>query len=154
MRRRPGGITLLELVIVIVVLAILAGVGMSRAGRMAERSRLVSTAATYRSFESNFVMYFADFRAFPPNAAYGLVPPAMTGYIDTRVFTRTTPIGGRWDWNGAGSLAPPEFNIGIFNSTRPLAIWTELDRLMDDGSLATGRLIESSYVGHLVLRLD
>lgn len=81
--RPRRGFTLIEMLVVIVVLGILAGIAVPKvrsATSKADAARVVSDA---RSVALAVQGYQADQDALPPSAGWGVTPPQLTTYLPT-----------------------------------------------------------------------
>lgn len=78
---RRRGFTLVELMVVVLVLAVLAGIGLLKYVDLRATARTASLAGDVRAIQMAAVNYFADFEQWPPEAAPGAVPTGLTGYL-------------------------------------------------------------------------
>jgi len=82
-------------------------------------------------------MYATEHGSYPPDVNRGGVPQGMDLYFGpTFDFTKTTPIGGNWDWdyNQFGFTA----GVSVIGSGADPSRMTEIDSTIDDGNLNTG----------------
>jgi prepilin-type N-terminal cleavage/methylation domain-containing protein len=138
--------TILELVVTLLIIGVLVAIAAPRMSRAAEQSRFANCVSTFNAIARAAEYYRADRGTYPPdyvdNSSHALFRP----YINTRTFTRPTPMGGYWDWNNRVNLSGNAVadwavigpNVSIAMTGPPLALWTEFDRYADDGSLTTG----------------
>lgn len=134
-------LTLLEVVVVIVIMAILASLALPRVIALRRSAAYNSTASSFQNFRSSFQMYYGDFEAFPPDNIQGVMPPGMIGYIDVQAWRRGPIIGGLWDWNGINTFpwsTLRQNNISINQGPQPTELWLDFDDFVDDSNLSTG----------------
>jgi type IV pilus assembly protein PilA len=143
--RVRAGFTLVEIIIVVVIIGLLAGLAlpaMQRVRRSAQNSRF---ASDLRVFSQAFETYAMENGAWPANAGSGMVPAGLSDQI-SRTWTATNSLGGRWNWdaNRLGIVA----GISTTGVTADAAQMADLDARIDDGDLGTGRFrdISGRYV--------
>lgn len=88
-----------------------------------------------------FHMHSAGKGGYPPEAAPGVIPAGMDEDLRGVAWTQPTVLGGRWDWDNRqfGYTAGVSVHFG---DAMPCADMEEVDRIMDDGNLATGAFRE------------
>jgi prepilin-type N-terminal cleavage/methylation domain-containing protein len=165
---RAPAFTLVELIAVIVVLAILAAVAVPRYFDHRLRSVSVAVAADYRLMTNAAWSYFRDTGQWAPDAWIAF-SPELQQYLTSnqRIGRSGTPLAEDviYDWNGPPLRSPtgllslgPSLNSLTFNGTtnsyRPwsaneLAVFLQVDSMIDDGSGATGRMRGSEYFFNL-----
>jgi prepilin-type N-terminal cleavage/methylation domain-containing protein len=141
------GFTLVELLIIVILLGLLSTIAISSFGSSREETRRAAFVASLKSFSSGIhasrVRLAGD---FPDDQYPGVVPPEAAPYLDTKAWTSTTPLGGRWDWecDVFGITA----GISVVNPDVDSSEMALVDSLIDDGNLATGsfRRIASRYI--------
>jgi prepilin-type N-terminal cleavage/methylation domain-containing protein len=94
MRSGQGGFTLIELMIVIVILAILAGVVLFAVGGITNKGNVAACKADYATIGTAAEAYFANNGSYPPN----LTPSLTTA---PNVFLRGGSFTGASAWNNA-----------------------------------------------------
>ena len=99
MKHRNGGFTLLELLIVVIIVGILAGVALPQFNRMTRRARLAEAQSMIGAILSAEMLYYQEnttFRAFADNAS-----AATQGLmVDVPLDANTN-----WDYVGSGASA-------------------------------------------------
>jgi prepilin-type N-terminal cleavage/methylation domain-containing protein len=98
--------TLIELVVVVVIIGILAAIAIPRMTAASERARFTSTLASFKVMEGALDSYFTNERAWPVDEQPGIAPPALAPYLRASLWTKETPLGGAWDWNGPRRCFP------------------------------------------------
>ncbi|MEN1679998.1 MAG: prepilin-type N-terminal cleavage/methylation domain-containing protein [Planctomycetota bacterium] len=128
--------TLVELVVVILVLGILAGVASKRFFNSqqdaAEEATVTQVLEIFRAAE----LYYVKHGAWPANTDAGDFPAEFEGVLPESIFTRPSPIGRYFDWNGPGTGMP---NYGV-SIPPPVPVETiqSIDDKHDDGNLRKG----------------
>lgn len=146
---RCRAFTLVELIAVIIVLAILAGVAVPRYFDYRERALAAAVAGDLRVFQYGLLNCRRGTGAYPNDVGPNQAPAGMASFIDSNAWTRLPPIGGLYDYEGW--LGATGINYGIhvsirqwaptyFYTSNHLAVMTQVDQMIDDGNIATGRL--------------
>jgi prepilin-type N-terminal cleavage/methylation domain-containing protein len=135
-RRRAGGFTLVEIMIVTVIIGMLALLGMpalQKTRLASQNSRFISDL---RVFAQAFESYSVLNGGWPPNSGSGIVPAGMTDEIRRTNWAIPNSIGGLWNWdnNNFGIVA----GISTTGVTATDAQMVAIDRRIDDGDLTTG----------------
>jgi len=142
MNRMNTAFTLLEVVVVTAVIGILAALVVPRFADARNQTTVTSAAEDLHTIAQALSLYQGVNGSFPPNASRDQDAINMAEFFKNfSPFEMSSPIGGVYDYDG-----PPNFNpvsISIVsdgeNKFDPLQA-VELDELMDDGDLRTGRL--------------
>lgn len=135
---RPGGFSLLELVLVVVIIGIISAIAIPKFGILALRSQAAATQQTYIMFEKSMLIYRDEHDGFPPDPPTpGAYMTELDGYIGRQAWDTPAPIGGRWDW--IGSSKPSYSGVAIYSSSGIPSNWLPFDRLVDDGTFLSGR---------------
>jgi prepilin-type N-terminal cleavage/methylation domain-containing protein len=135
-RGRAGGFTLIEILIVVVILGILAGIVIPQFATASGDSRNAAFAHSVKLYARLFAYEQHKGAGWPADRQQGEFPPEMAGKIHPADWARPTPIGGRWDWDRDqfGVAA----GVSVYQPDRSPAQMVEVDRMIDDGNLTTG----------------
>lgn len=81
--KNPGGFTLIELMIVVVILGILASLALIKYGQMLEKSKEGSTKGNLNSIHSAAAIYYGDQKGVWPTTLNTQSVFAFSQYLDT-----------------------------------------------------------------------
>lgn len=143
MSRLRRAFSLMELVIVMMVLAILTTIAVPSFQRASRSAKINATITDIEQFEKAAWMVRGATGVWPRDSTPSVFPKDFRGYLDTKAFAKTPPIGGEYDWNSEAKYGNVQAGISVyFDNQRdvPLADFLEIDRRLDDGNLATGRV--------------
>ncbi len=133
---RNRGFTMVEIMVVAVIVGLLAIMAMPAFQKAREQAQNTRITNDLRVFKQGFANYSLENGEWPPEAAAGVLPPEMAGYLGNTVFETRTLVGGRYDWNFQdGSFEASIALTGTFMDD-PQA--ESIDLKLDDGNLATG----------------
>lgn len=137
--RRLRAFTLVELLIVVVILAILAGIVIPTLNNTASETAQTSFAHELRIYVDAAVLY--EIKEGEPlgDGSSGDALTEFEPYINVRDWELPTPIGGSWD--SEDSFSGVEASVGVhFNgeTPKPDDFMTAIDAIVDDGNLGTG----------------
>ena len=141
------GWSLLEIAIVVTIIAILAALAIPGFQLILKKSRFTALANDLRQFGDAFQTHALQQGDFPPShGTPGSIVPGMEGLL-SRKWLENSPIGGVYTWGYTQQPLPAaeecyiqlvETGSSPFSVT--LADVVELDKTLDDGNLATGRI--------------
>ncbi len=137
--RVRGGLSLVEIIIVVAILAILASIVIPRFNSSSQMARVNATANDLRTFETAINVYAMKCNGVMPKTK-GEFKTGIQAYLPTGALDTKPSIGGEFDFrtwvetNTAG--------IAISNAQYAV-LFTELDKELDDGNLGTGRLVST-----------
>jgi prepilin-type N-terminal cleavage/methylation domain-containing protein len=151
---KERGFTLIELIAVIVVLAILAGVAIPRYIDHSQRAQAAATARSMKIGVRGLLQYRMDHGVLPPNDDL-TGNPGMATYVDMTAFTGTTMIGGIWDYNHPTHfIVEARQTFGVAFVTASAATQQMVDQIIDDGVLTSGAVRNSWHSGALWYKID
>ena len=139
-RYKQRAFTLVELVIVILILGILAGVAAPRLFSVSSKASQRTFAQQLHVFYEAVERYYMENQTYPAESASGVLPTELESYLLKMAFGNETAIGGLWDYqaNSYGFIA----GIGVhFPSGKGYpgdSVMQEIDQLIDDGNTSTG----------------
>lgn len=119
--------------IVVVIIGLLAALAIPAFARVREKSQNTRVANDLRVFAQAFDTYLMEKGAWPADVAPGVVPTEMAGQLPA-AWTKTTPIGGKYEWDNEPGLK----SITLYQTTASMAQMRAIDKLIDDGDPATG----------------
>lgn len=139
--KKQNGFSLVELMVVMSTISVLAVIGLSLGLRSLERAQVARTVEDLETLAKGF-RYYAAFNDTGPNDGFPddtnlVLPPGVSEYVPEDTFLGETPLGGRYNWEGPDFY--PYAGLAIQTPTKGDAAMLQLDKAMDDGSLATGR---------------
>ena len=142
--RRSRGMTLIEIMIVVSILAILAAIIVPRFSSAMDQAKVAHAVTTIRELANAANRYHAEHDAWPRDVARGTVPQELKPYLIGADFVNDVS-GGKWDyenWIGKNIQLNDGRRIGIGISLRggDQQYFTEIDRALDDGNLSTGNV--------------
>lgn len=131
-----NGFTLVELVVVILVLGVLAGVAVPKLLSVGEHANCQAVVTEVQAIFKAVELYAAREGELPADANRRRTPNGLEDFLDPSVLGEATPIGGDYDWQG--STTAFDF-IGVTIQEPPSTdAFLAIDQLADDGDLRTG----------------
>ncbi len=133
---RGDGFTLVEIMIVVVIIGLLAGIAIPTFVGIRQRAQTTRMVNDFRTFSNAFEVHAFELGYWPDDVDRGVIPPTVTEYLKGEGFAERTPIGGYWDWDfdiGAVYAA-----ISVVDPTVGEAVLQKIDNNLDDGVLTSG----------------
>ena len=146
--KNQSGFTLLELLVTISIVGILAATGISKYAAYKERAKISAAFEELRVLRGAFYAYITDEEELPSDVGIGEVPDGMENLVPSGIFSRETPIGGSYNWDGPPNHDPPGISIEGPNVEEEVLV--KLDSRIDDGDLNTGSF-QKTHDGHYKL---
>ena len=153
-QRFSKGMTLIELMIVVSVLAILAAIVIPTVSNARERATVTSAATSMKAYAQACIRYQMDHDAWPPTAPGGHgFNNALDPYISKADRLVDTPAGGYWayhDWGGGSRslISGERYTVGVLIARADEAYFQQIDALIDDGVLDTGTVQQYNNYGY------
>ena len=138
---RPNGFTLVELVVVILILGILAGIAAPKFFQVASESEAAAVLTNVRTIFDAVEMFAAEHGRLPADATTGEMPTDLEGYLPPSLFTKNGPYDGFYDWNGPGTPAS-NYGVSILATGGSIpelrASYQAMEQMADDGDKDSG----------------
>ncbi|MES1194259.1 MAG: hypothetical protein ABUL65_00100, partial [Opitutus sp.] len=139
-RHGAGGFTLPEVVLVLLVSALAGVLLFTMTGRVRQNQRREQFAAELQEFEAAFQAYHRQQRTWPPSTkGEAVMPKGMEDVLVETDWVRGSPFGGSYGWDSRGAVVLTAF-APAFPLDLTRADLLAIDRQIDDGDPATGRL--------------
>ncbi len=130
------GLSLVEVIIVVAILAILASMVIPRFNNSSQMARRNSTIKDMRTFETAINVFAMKNNGVMPEQSAEL-RAGIQVYLPAGALDTTPSIGGEFgfrSWSDTGTAA-----ITVTDAQYP-ALFVEIDGELDDGALSTGRV--------------
>jgi general secretion pathway protein G len=140
-KSHTSGFTLVEILIVVTLLGVLASIVVPSFRSASDEAQHTTFVTNVKTFAEAAMLYREKTGQHLEDSGSGDCPTGWEPYIDERAWTSDTPIGGVWDFEqnsyGIVSAFGVHFMAG-HGAQKDDAFMVEIDKLMDDGDLATG----------------
>jgi len=131
--------------VTVTIISMLAALAVPGVQSVKRRALATAVGNDLRTFAAAFDTYAAEKGGFPAEVDAGVFPPEMADRINSRAWTRVTPIGGQYNWDKDQTHYGTKYRAVIQiceTSTAALLqdveLWEAIDRTIDDGNLSTG----------------
>lgn len=134
------GFTLVEVMVVVVIIAMIAAILIPAIKHAISSRENAQAASKLRTLVAAFELYRSEMGSYPADVNRAIVPSGMSDYfssLNIDWFTQATPLGGQWDWGK--NVLGVEASISIASPSVSSSQMTDFDRLIDDGSLSSGK---------------
>lgn len=133
------GFTLIEVLIVVVILGVLAGVVIAQFVDARDDTEKVAFINSGRIFADAAARFQLEHGTYVNDTMPGELPDGFPDYINYTSWLAATPIGGKWDaeLNENGIISA----VGVYfdgSNNKSVEFMREIDGMFDDGDLATG----------------
>ena len=137
--------TLVEIMVTVTIISLLAAASVPALQSVKRRTLATAVANDLRTFASAFDVYSHETGSWPAEVAVGVFPPEMANRLTATSWQRVTPLGGQYNWDNNQMHGGTRYRAAIAISSSSLSpvvedvdLWEAIDRLLDDGNLATG----------------
>lgn len=136
MKMERDGFTLVEIMVVVAIIGLLAAIALPSFAAARKRSLMNRFIQDLRVLVDGMVRQNMSTSHYPADRTPGLVPAGSEVYVRSSIWSKTTSIGGNWDWDLG------QFNckagVSVYQPTWSEADMTEIDASVDDGNLDSG----------------
>lgn len=147
--RSVAGVGLFELLIVVTIISALMTMALPSYQAIQKRARASALVNDFRGFATVFLAHAHESGSWPAEVEAGYAPPDVTALeLKSETWTRTSAIGGKFDWENNQLHAGTRYKAAIALVDYPgapllldVGVFEEMDRALDDGNLTTGNFI-------------
>ena len=137
--KRQQGFTLIEILIVIVILGVIAGIVIPAFANMTDDSYQKAFIINVKKIAKVAEYHYQCTGEYFEDSETGEMPAGLGQYIQSSLWTCQTPIGGRWDFERNSYGLKSAFGVHFENVTpQDDEYMLEIDTELDDGNLMTG----------------
>ncbi|WP_274377765.1 type IV pilin protein [Brumicola nitratireducens] len=124
--------------IVVAIIGLLAAIALPTYSNFVLRSKLTETAVQLGAFARDFNTSKQINGKYPDDVSVGVIPTNSSGLtIDKTQWETPTLLGGNWNWEGANNHSYA--GISIDGSTAEEEDFMQLDTIIDNGDLSSGK---------------
>lgn len=143
---RQAGFSLVELAVVVLIIGFLAAASVPALKKNAINARSSAVMNDLRVYAGAFQAYAQERGDWPAGGgAPGTFPPGMEGYLNQTNWSRTTPIGGNYQFaiqspqqGGRYAAVIIIASVGTNTVSSDFIQLSDIDSKLDDGNLNTG----------------
>lgn len=139
------GFTLVETMVVVLIISVLAMAAVPALKRSKRKALTAALANDLRVFAAAFDAYAQEMGTWPAESGAGVIPSGMAGRLPAAMWTKVSPVGGRYNWDRNRTHYGVRYAAAIVVSATgpaPLRLdadqLIDVDRTIDDGNLASG----------------
>lgn len=140
--KKKNGFTLIEILLVVMILGLLAGIAMAKLSSHYDETRINTFVTNLKCFADAEIYYRNRTGELLEDSSSGEVPAGWADYIDTKKWLGGTPVGGVWDFEQGSDFAGMSYGFGVHfdgtGETRGDDYMQKVDEIFDDGDLAEG----------------
>lgn len=125
----------------VLIVSVLAAAAVPAFTRLQRRAKTTTIVNDFRTFAAAFETYTHEKGGWPAETAAGVCPPVMTSRVNTAAWGRTTPMGGKYNWdyrqNHFGTTITAAISIAaVTGAPLPLDVaqLTDLENVLDAGN--------------------
>jgi prepilin-type N-terminal cleavage/methylation domain-containing protein len=150
-RRAGDGFALVEIMMVVAIISLLAALAVPSLERIQTEARATVIVSDLRVFAAAFQAYAQETGDWPAEVKQGIVPAEMTGRLSESAWLRTTPMGGKYNWERNQLHRGVRYAAAIsIKKTKKAPLPLDVNQLLDidckidDGDLLTGQFQRGS----------
>lgn len=83
----------------VLIVSVLAMAAVPAFTRIQRRAKTTAILNDFRTFAAAFETYSHEKGGWPAETAAGVCPPVMTSRVNPAAWRRTTPMGGKYNWD-------------------------------------------------------
>jgi prepilin-type N-terminal cleavage/methylation domain-containing protein len=146
-----AGFSLVEIMMVIAIISLLVALAVPALEKIQRSAKSSVIGNDFRVFATAFKAYAQENGEWPPEAKQGVVPAGMENLMNITAWTRTSPMGGKYNWENNKKHKGKRYAAAIsIKKTKKAPMpkdvkqLRDIDRTIDDGDLKTGSFIRGS----------
>lgn len=133
------GFSLIELVIVVLIIGVLAGIAVPRLSRGSEGASVNAFVNEINNFAKVIDLYQLQTGDRIADPATGVLPSELADYLHANSWRGATPLGGQWDIERDDSGVGLAVGVHYVEGEANAEALARADALLDDGNLDTGQ---------------
>jgi type II secretory pathway pseudopilin PulG len=140
-----AGFSIIQVMMSMAIGSIVIAASIPKVKKAEASSRATVVASDLRTFVTAFETYAQEKGGWPAEVAAGEMPSEMADRLRTTGWQKVTPMGGQYNWESNQMHGGVRYKAALSISETAIAplevnedVLLEIDRLIDDGNLATG----------------